>query len=152
MMIWSINPSSYPSGHSKDQGYMLMRSFKRARQRSRTTAYKTLCRPILEYASHIWSHHLAKLKKVLENINRKAFRWCFSIKKHDRISDLMLLCDWPDLETRRANIARLLLHRIIADDAAVDKTKFLPHHSEHNTRHGATSFHINTDVRKYSFQ
>ena len=83
---------------------MLMRSFKRARQRSRTTAYKTLCRPILEYASHIWSHHLAKLKKVLENINRKAFRWCFNIKKYDHISGLMLLYDWPDLETRRANI------------------------------------------------
>ena len=82
---------------------MLMRSFKRASQRSRTTAYKTLCHPILEYASHIWSHHLAKLKKVLENINRKAFRWCFNIKKYDHISGLMLLYDWPDLETRRAN-------------------------------------------------
>ena len=132
--------------------YMLMRSLKRARQRTRATAYKTLCRPILEYASHIWSPHLAKLKKVLENINRKAFRWCFNKKKHDRISDLMLLHDWSDLETRRANIDRRLFSRIIADDAAVDKNKFLPHHSEHNTRHGATRFHINTDVRKYSFQ
>ena len=29
MMIWSINPSSYPSGHSKDQGHnMLMPSLK----------------------------------------------------------------------------------------------------------------------------
>ena len=64
----------------------------------------------------------------------------------------MLLHDWPDLEIRRANIARLLFYRIIADDAAVEKEKLLPHHSEHNTRHGATSFHINTDVRKYSFQ
>jgi hypothetical protein len=131
---------------------MLMRSLKRARQRTTTTAYKTLCRSIIEYATHIWSPHLAKFKKILENINRKAFRWCYNRKKFDHISDLMLLHVWPDLETRRANIDRHLFNRIITDDAAVDRDKYLPYHSEHNTRHGATRHHINTDVRKYSFQ
>jgi hypothetical protein len=132
---------------------MLMRNLKKARTKTRLLAYKTLCRPKLEYASHTWSPHLLKHKNLIEAINRKAFRWCFCYRKYDSISHHMFANNWPTLETRRADRDLDMYMRILSDQAAVDKDKYMPHQSEqHDTRHGATKGVINTDVKKFFFQ
>ena len=131
--------------------HMLMRNLKKATTKTRVTAYKTLCRPILEYACHSWSPHLSKYKKLLESINRKAFRWCFCLRKYDHISDLMLEKDWPLLETRRANCDLKMRLWILSNKASVDSELFLPHQSVHETRFGGTRGHINTNCKKYCF-
>ena len=88
--------------------------------------------------------HLTHIQQLEEQMSKQIYGNSFnSYKLWSQQLD-----DWSDLETRRANIDRPFFYRIIADDAAVDKNKFLLDHSEHNTRHGATRSHINTDVRK----
>ena len=49
-------------------------------------------------------------------------------KKYDHLSDLRLLHDWSDLETIRAYINKRLFERIVTNDEAVEKSRFLPHH------------------------
>ena len=92
--------------------HLLMRSLKKANTKTRETAYKSVCRPILEYATVVWSPHKQKLIKLLESINRKAFRWCHRKKKHDNISDLMRLNCWSTLIERRENFDMKMYHKI----------------------------------------
>ena len=131
---------------------MLMRTLKKARRRTRILAYNTICRPRLEYASQTWSPHLRKHIALIEAVNRKAFRWCFNLRKFDHITDLMLLNNWPTLSSRRANSDLKLYLRIVSGEACVDRDKFVPHQSEnHNTRFGGLNGIVNTDVKKYFF-
>ena len=72
-----------------------MRSLKKTNTNTRETAYKSVCRPILDYA-----------------INRKAFRWCHHKKKHDHISDLMIANCWFTLVDRRECFDMKMFHKI----------------------------------------
>ena len=133
--------------------HMLMRCLKKAKPKTRATAYKTVCRPILEFATHTWSPHKVKLIKQIEGINRKAFRWVFHLKKRDHISDLMLFHGWDTLEERRKAADLKMYHRMLSGNAALDTNKFTLHFSkEHDTRHGATKGTISTNVAKFSYR
>ena len=133
---------------------MLMRCLKKASPKTKSVAFKTICRPILEFATHTWSPpHKLKYIKQLEGINRKAFRWVFRLKKRDHISDLMVNNCWDTLEQRRINADVKMYHRMLSGTAALDESRFSLHFSaSHNTRHGATKGTISTDVAKYSFR
>ena len=133
--------------------HLLMRSLKKANTKTRETAYKSVCRPILEYATVVWSPHKQKLIKLLESINRKAFRWCHRKKKHDNISDLMRLNCWSTLIERRENFDMKMYHKIISGLVAVDSERFALHHSAaHNTRRGGIPSFINTNTQRFSFK
>ena len=133
--------------------HMLMRNLKKARTRTRTLAYNTICRPILEYASHCWSPHLAKHVSSLEAINRRAFRWAFYKKRRDQISDLMFQMDWQILADRRKHTDLKMYFRIIEGSVAInsDKVSLSQSHSYH-TRTGAIHGSINTEVKRNTFQ
>ena len=133
--------------------FMLMRCLKKAKSKTRRTAYYTICRPVLEFATHTWSPYKQKHIRQLEGINRKAFRWVYNLKKYDHISDLMIARDWPTLSDRRINNDIKMYNRIMCGKAALDIEKYSLHTSEsHNTRYGATKGCINTDTAKYSFK
>ena len=104
--------------------YMLMRSLKKAKTRTRTVAYKTICRPILEYACHIWSPYQKKYIAQLENVNRKAFRWAYRLRKRDHITQLMIDKNWCTLLERRCQIDTNLHNRILTGKATVDTESF----------------------------
>ena len=131
---------------------MLMRNLKKAKRKTRILAYKTICRPKLEYASQVWSPHLQKHINCIEAINRRAFRWCFNYRKYDKISECMFLNNWPTLESRRTESDLRFYMRIVGGEVCVDDNKFTPHFSEnHQTRFGGTKGNFNTDVKKHFF-
>lgn len=132
--------------------HMLMRNLKKARTKTRAHAYKTICRPILEFSTQVWSPHKLKDINNLEQINRKAFRWAYKYHKYDHISDSMLANGWQTLESRRNSFDIKLYMRIISNHAALDIDKFSLHHCNHDTRGGATVGIINTNVQKFSFK
>ena len=133
--------------------HMLMRNLKKARTKTRTIAYKTICRPVLEYASSSRSPHKVKHVDTIEAINRKAFRWAHNKRKHDNISDLMRQHDWQLLAQRRQNADIKLYFRILSGTAAVDENKVQATHvTGHHTRTGPISGTVNSDTKRYSFK
>lgn len=133
--------------------HMLMRNLKKAKPKTRETAFKTICRPILEFATHSWSPYKLKLINFIENINRKAFRWSHNLRKFDHITDLMNKYNWPTLESRRTSSDINMFTRMLSGNAAVDIDRFSKHQSsQHDTRHGATVGQINTDTMKFSYK
>lgn len=130
-----------------------MCSLKKAKRKTSQLAYTTICRPIFEYASHVWSLHKNKLIVLLESINKKAFRWVYSFKNYENITLAMLEENWHPLAARRDFYDTKMLNRILSGKAAVDRESFLPHFSSaHNTRHGATKSGVNTNVAKLAFK
>ena len=69
---------------------LLKRTMPRATASAKSLAYKTVCRPTLEYASVVWSPHRKGNTRNLEAVQRKAFRWSHRLKRTDRISSHML--------------------------------------------------------------
>ena len=132
--------------------HMLMRNLRRARPKTRAFAYRSICRPILEYASQTWSPYKSKHIKMLEQIKRKAFKWAYNFRKYDHISDSMAANNWQTLESRRKSFDIKLYMRILTNRAALNIDKFCQNHGQHYTRGGATVGHIHTDVQKYSFK
>ena len=131
---------------------MLMRNLKKARCKTRSVAYKTICRPILEYATQSWCPYMAKDIKRLESINRKAFRWAYGLRKRDHISALMTAADWDTLEVRRQTADLKLYARILAGNTGIDEKKIQLRQSTHHTRRGAIKRTVNTEVQRNSFK
>ena len=132
--------------------HMLMRSLKRAKTRTRITAYKSICRPILEYATIVWSPHKQKMIKLLEAVNRKAFRWCFKKRKYDFISQLMAEAEWHTLKSRRETTDMKMYHKIMSGSVNIDIDRFSLNQSSYNTRKGAYHHSIQTNVQRFSFK
>ena len=133
--------------------HMLMRNLKKAKCKTRSVAFKTICRPILEYASHCWSPYKKKHITSLETINRKAFRWAYYKRKHDHISALMLEVGWQTLEERRKTADLRLYFKSLSGYAAVaDSAISINAPDSYSTRIGATFGVINTNVLRYSFK
>ena len=129
--------------------YMLMRALNRASSKTRSQAYKSICRPILEYASCAWSPHQAKHISKLESINRKSFRWAYKIKWKDPISLKMNILNWPTLEDRRSDIDISMLNRILSDNIAIDIKNHVLFNTTSRTRKGLIRKAISCDVAKY---
>ena len=133
--------------------HMLMRCLKKAKSKTRAIAYKTVCRPILEFATHTWSPFKLKNINMIEGINRKAFRWTFCKRKRDHITELMIKSNWDTLAQRRDNADQKMYFRMLSFSAAIDQDRFSLHFAEsHNTRHGAIKGNINTKTAKHSYK
>ena len=64
--------------------------------------YKSLLRPILEYAAPVWSGYLVKDIHTLENVQRRASRLALNQRKGDMsYGDRCKLLKWPTLSDRR---------------------------------------------------
>jgi hypothetical protein len=67
-----------------------------------STLYKTLVRPIIEYATPVWSPYLAKDIVALEKVQRRASRLALQQKRGEMpYEERCCLLKWPTLEKRR---------------------------------------------------
>ena len=68
-----------------------------------STLYKSLVRPVLEYAAPAWNPYLAKDVLALERVQRRASRLALLGQKRSEMEyeDRLRKLKWPTLETRR---------------------------------------------------
>lgn len=136
--------------------WFLKRTLPGAPPSTKLLAYKTLIRPILEYASVVWDPFTQKNINKLEMIQRKALRFIFNkFGRKNSPSKLMLQTDLTSLASRR-KIARLkMLYLIVNGTIRIPQDKYIAFSQRTNTRftHPKTIIecHSRVDAFKYSF-
>jgi hypothetical protein len=103
---------------------LLRTSLYKAPVKVKLLAYKTLCRPLLEYASDVWDPFLKKDIRTIEMVQHKAVRYILGLKGICSISDSMEKLELSTLEERRSINRKKTLVHLIEDS---DRHKALMH-------------------------
>ena len=122
---------------------------------SRETAYNTLVRPQLEYASPVLDPHQKEKILQLEKVQRRAARWTTSsFDYRSSVTAIVNDLGWRTLEQRRADARLCLFFKMVYGLVAVP----LPDYIEQSNRisrycHSMTfrQLHTSKDYYKHSF-
>ena len=95
--------------------------------RVRRTAYLTLCRPILEYASEVWDPHLVRQITSLEGVQRKAIRFILGIRGREGVTEARTFLEIELLELRRMNARMSLMLKLLAGNSHTSLTDNFNH-------------------------
>ena len=110
-------------------GGFLYRNFKNCPIHVKKKCYETLVRPILEYASTVWSPYYIKNINRIEAVQRRMARFVFN--DYDRttsVTELLRQLSWPSLQQRRLCDRTLMIFKIIHNlvDIPVEPPNFIP--------------------------
>lgn len=121
----------------------------------RETAFKALVRPLVEYASPVWSPYTKKNIHKIEMVQRRAARWTVgNYSTYASVTDMLSQLGWRSLEQRRADARLCLFYKIVHGLVAVPIPPYaqqpmkIPRHS-HDLYFRQIS--TRTDYHKYSF-
>lgn len=105
---WNSHINSIVNKANSRLGF-LRRNLQVRQQRMKSMAYKSLVRPLLEYASAIWSPAAEGLKHQVEMVQRRAARFVTSTyNPRASVTEILHHLQWKTLESRR-NLATLTL-------------------------------------------
>ena len=106
----------------------LSRILKNFSPTTKMIAYKSLVRPLLEYASAAWDPYLGKLIDKLEMVQRRAVRFVEgNFDTRCSVSNLAKKWELPTLAKRRKDSRLCLLHKIVNNNTIVDaETRLAP--------------------------
>ena len=124
-LSWNGHISSMCKKANKTLGF-LRRNLKIGNKKMKETAYKTLVRPILEYASPVWDPHQADDIDSIDKIQRRAARWVNNRFRRTSCVDKMLQdLKWPSLKIRRKK-ARLEMFYKFHNKLVTINSKYCP--------------------------
>ena len=124
---------------------ILKRCLSEASPRTKMIAFNTTARPILEYATPVWSPYLKCHIDDLDRVHRKSIRWSFRLDKYDSVTDTMIANNIDTLLDRRNNIDTKFLRKIEFGDYNIRLNEYITYnHHDFNTRGKTINPHYNT--------
>lgn len=153
-LTWNKHINNITTKANQTLGF-LRRNIKVHSERLKSTAYKTLVRPQLEYSSTVWSPYTGTLIDQIESVQRRAARWV----KHDfgrmsSVTDMLTSLQWRRLDLRRIDQRLVMFHNILHDQVAIPFPKYivpLTRSSRTSHLHAFQQVQTKTDYYKYSF-
>jgi len=130
---------------------MLRRCLQGAPETTCLLAFNTIVRPILEYASPVWSPFTIGLVRNVDMIQRRAIRWVFSLKKLDSVTESMKEHDIKSLLERRKDLDLMFLKRIEFGCYNIRIKDYIHFNESYNTRGGTLNPHFYLNQFKHSF-
>lgn len=83
-------------------------------RKTKQLCYKTLVRPLMEYAPVIWDPHTQANIQKLEMVQRRSARWVYSdFRNTTSVTPMLHELEWPPLQERRAQAKLIMLYRIV---------------------------------------
>ena len=153
-LTWNSHIDRIASTANRTLGF-IRRNIKTKMPKVRETAYNTLVRPQLEYASAVWDPHNKGRISQIEQVQRRAARWTVNnFARQASVTRIVQDLGWRTLDQRRADARLCLFYRIVHGLVAVP----LPEYIQYSNRvsrycHSMTFRQVSTstDYYKYSF-
>ena len=147
---WNMHISTITAKANRSLG-LIRRNLAEAPCKTKLVAYKTIVRPILEYATPVWSPHNVGLINDVEKVQRRAVRWTYHMKKLDSVTDCMSRNNIISLQNRRDELDILLLRKIEAGLYDIQLNTYVRFTTHHNTRGKVISWTQNINQWRYSY-
>ena len=133
---------------------LIRRNLRTCPKSTKEQCYKTLVRPILEYAAIIWDPHTQSNIQILERVQRRAARYVMN--DYDRgssVSTMISQLGWSSLQQRRSHTKIIMLYRIVHHLVAIPPEIYLqPTQSASRTHHHQYLVpYARTQTYQYSF-
>ena len=130
---------------------MLRRQLRETNSRTRLTLYKSLIRPVLDYASTAWSPHHIKHKKSLEQVQRRAVRWILNLKREDSVTNGCEILGLETIEERMRLKDARFLEDIRTSQIDIDISDYISQQHQYDTRTGITQQYTKSSPYYHSF-
>ena len=113
--------------------------------------YKSMVRPILEYASSVWDPHTTANIQKLESVQRRAARFCLNDHSHysSVTLNMLLLLNLPSLQSRKST-KLMTMYKIINGNLHIPSNSLVPNHRDSRSGY-FTQLQTRTDSYKFSF-
>ena len=116
---WSEHINNITKKANQTLGF-LKRNIRVHNKDLKSTAYKTLVRPQLEYASTVWSPHTDLDINKLDSVQRRAARWVTRDYQYtSSVSSMLQDLNWRTLDQRRIDSRLVLLYNVTYDLVAI---------------------------------
>ena len=153
-LSWIPNIDSVAKKANQTLGF-LKRNIKVHNKDLKSTAYTTLVRPQLEYASTVWSPHTATDITKLEATQRRSAHWATrDYQRTSSVTQMIKDLNWRTLEQRRIDSRLTLMYKITYDLAAIPAADYLipnTRQSRHNHLLAYRQIPTLKDYYKYTF-
>ena len=92
----------------------LYRNLKKCPKETKELAYRSLVRPILEYASPVWDPHTQCNINDIESVQRRAARFVSNdYCRTNSVTSMIQALNWPTLQERRTQAKLVMMYRIV---------------------------------------
>ncbi|KAK6169191.1 hypothetical protein SNE40_020289 [Patella caerulea] len=153
-MRWNDHISSICGKANKTLGF-LRRNLNISSIKVKENAYKSLVRPLVEYASSVWDPYQQKDIYRLEMIQRRAARYVSNrFGNRSSVDHMLNHLNWRSLEQRRKDARLTLLYKIVNDKVCIEKSGRLitpSRRTRHTQQHSFQITSCSSDYRKFSF-
>ena len=155
-LSWSEHINNTATKGNKTLGF-LRRNFRRCTPSVKATTYKTMVRPILEYASTVWGPPEGDTGDAssLERVQRRAARFVvnnYTERTPGCVTNILKDLEWDPLSYRRSTNRLLMLYRFLNNTDLNSSLDFIKQ-SDPRTRGGANLYqdHSNHPALHNSF-
>ena len=133
----------------------LRRNLGRCKPTVKSTAYCTLIRPSIEYASSVWDPHQTTVIRDLEQVQHRAARFVFNQYTNTSpgcVTNLLDRLEWDSLQHRRTKHRLVLCYKVRNHLVDIDPAKyFTPGDSRTRGGHRYRQPRTNKDTYRHSF-
>ncbi len=111
-LTWNTHIDNITNKANRTLGF-LRRNIKVHSEPLKSTAYKTLVRPQLEYCSPVWSPHTEAAISQIESIQRRAARWVKrDYQRTSSVTNMPSNLEWRQLDLRRIDQRLIMFYKI----------------------------------------
>ena len=110
---WNHHVQNVTTKANRTLGY-IRRNIHTKHKGIRQTAYQTLVRPQLEYASPVWRPHTDTNVSLIETVQHRAAPWVtHDFSSYSSVTQRINTLGWRSLEQRRADAQLLMFYKIV---------------------------------------
>lgn len=133
----------------------LRRNITTKHQGIRETAYKTMVRAQVEYASTVWCPHTQDNIRKVEMVQRRAVRWVKNNNSpYASVTEMQDSLGWSSLEQRRAEARLAMFFKIVHGLVAIPIPSYLEpprRATRHTHQHTFRQIHTTANLYKFTF-